>query len=86
MCFSSPSISSPAQPIAAPAPVLQPAPQTDERVAKLATPKQAETVAAQKTKSSNSRTATRKKTGKSSLRIALGGLSDVGSGLTIPKA
>ncbi len=86
MCFSGPSIQSPAQPIAAPAPVLPPDPITDERVPILATPKQAKTVAEQKTSNSSSRTSSKKKTGKSSLRIELGGLNTTGSGLTIPKA
>ncbi len=86
MCFSAPKISSPAQPIAASAPVLPTNPITDERVPILATPRQAKTVAAQKTSSSKSRTSSKKKTGKSSLRIDLGGIGESGSGLTIPTA
>lgn len=87
MCFSSPSIISPAQPLPPPpAPPVIPDPITDERVPILATPRQAATVKEQKTSEGTSRVQKKKKTGKQSLRIELGGIKTVGSGLQIPRA
>ncbi len=86
MCFSAPSIPDAPAPLPPPPPV--PAPITDDRKPILATPKQAKKVKEQKTNRGNSRTSSKKKTGKSGLTISLGGggRNVVGSGLTIPKA